>query len=46
MEIFIIIWLICAGLGYMIAPDNRKGMGMTLGFIFGPLGVVLAAFIG
>jgi len=46
MEIYIIIWLLCAGLGYLIAADNRKGAGMALGLIFGPLGVLIAAFIG
>jgi len=43
MELFIIIWLICAGLAAMLASEQNRGMAALLGFLLGPLGVLIAA---
>lgn len=45
MELFIIIWIICAALGAMVARDGKKGIGAALGFLLGPIGVVVAVLI-
>ena len=43
MELFIIIWLICAGLVMALASDENRGMAALLGFLLGPIGVLIAA---
>lgn len=46
MEIFIIIWLVCAFLG--LAIGNQKGQalaGFVLGFVLGFIGLVILLFL-
>lgn len=45
MEIFIIVALVCCGLGYAIAPDDKKGLGAILGLLLGPIGLIVAALL-
>lgn len=48
MEVFIVFWLICGGVAAMIA-NSRGGdgmMGFIAGVLLGPLGIVVACFMG
>ncbi len=43
---FIIIWIVCMVLGYMIGkPKGRSTAGIWLGLLLGPLGVIIALFL-
>ena len=45
METLLILWVLCAGLAYLIARDrapSRAALVTFLGFAFGPVGVGLA----
>ena len=47
MEVFLIIWLICAGLAYIIARDrapSKAVLAAILGFLLGPVGVIITLF--
>ncbi len=41
--ILLLLLIICAALGYAVAGKNKKGLGLILGLILGPLGVLIAA---
>lgn len=43
MTTLIIMSLVCGGLGYAIAGDESKPLGIVLGLLLGPLGLVVAA---
>lgn len=48
MEILLLIWLVCAGLAYMVARDrapNKAGLAALLGFLLGPIGVLISFFM-
>ena len=45
MEIFFLILIIGAifgGIGYAVAAPDQKGMAAALGFILGPIGIIIA----
>lgn len=42
VETLLILWVLCAGLAYLIARDrapSRAALATFLGFVFGPVGV-------
>ena len=43
MEVYIVIWLICAGLSMALASEENRGIAALLGFLLGPLGVLVVA---
>ena len=43
MEILIVLALVCGGLGYAVAAEDKKGLGAVLGLLLGPIGVLIAA---
>ena len=43
MEVLIIVWIICAVLGY--AVSNGRPLGGILGLLLGPIGVLIAVFV-
>jgi hypothetical protein len=45
MELYIIVAVVCAGLGYAIATEENKVMGTILGGLLGPIGVIVAAIL-
>ena len=48
MEVLFILWILCAGLAYMIARDrapSKAGLAAVLGFLLGPLGVGITFFL-
>lgn len=48
MEVLVILWVICAGVCYMIAKDrapSKAGMAAALGFFLGPLGLIATFFL-
>jgi len=48
MELAVIIWLICAGLCYIIARDrapSKTGLAICLGILLGPLGILITFFL-
>ena len=45
MGLYLIVAIICAGLGYAIATEDNKVMGAILGGLLGPIGVIVAAFL-
>lgn len=46
MEVFfLIVALVCAGLGYAVATEDKKVLGAVLGLILGPIGVIVAALL-
>jgi hypothetical protein len=45
MEIYVVVALICAGLGYAVASDENKVIGAVLGLILGPIGVIVAVLM-
>jgi hypothetical protein len=43
---FIVIWIVSSILGVMIGSSKgRGGAGFALGFLLGPLGVIIALFL-
>lgn len=48
MELFIVLWLICGGISAMIASSKggSAGLGFVVGFVLGPLGIIVALFMG
>lgn len=48
MEVFIVLWLICGGISAMIASSKGGSglIGFIVGFLLGPLGIVVAFFLG
>ena len=47
-ELWIIIWVLCAGLCYFVARDRSPssvGLATALGFFLGPLGVLLTFLV-
>jgi hypothetical protein len=45
MELYIIVAVVCAGLGYAVATEENKVMGAVLGGSLGPIGVIVAAIL-
>ncbi len=48
MDLIIILFvsaLVCGVLGQMVAPRDKKNTGGILGFLLGPLGVLIAALL-
>lgn len=48
MEIFVLIWIVCAGISYMIARDrapSKAPLAAILGFLLGPIGVGITFFL-
>ncbi|KIN78159.1 hypothetical protein [Shimia haliotis] len=48
MEVMILLWIVCAGLSYMVARDrapSKAGLAAALGFLLGPLGVLISFFL-
>tara|TARA_R110000851_G_scaffold9707_8_gene35860 strand:+ start:2049 stop:2195 length:147 start_codon:yes stop_codon:yes gene_type:complete len=45
MEILILFALVCAVLGYAVATEENKVMGVVLGLILGPIGIIIAAIM-
>lgn len=41
----LIILLICCGLGALLAPEDKRWIGALVGFLLGPIGVIVAALI-
>jgi len=41
----IMFWLACAALGFCVAGEGRRGSGFGLGFLLGPIGVIVAAIL-
>jgi len=42
MEVMILLWIVCAGLSYMVARDrapSKAGLAAALGFLLGPIGI-------
>ncbi len=45
MGIFLLIWIACSGFAYMVAEKrapSKAGMAALLGFLLGPIGVLIA----
>ncbi len=42
MELLVVVWLASAGLGAFLVPEKHRIAGAGLGFLFGPLGVLIA----
>lgn len=46
MILAIIMWCACAGVGYLICkPKRREIDGIALGFVLGPVGVIIALLL-
>ena len=48
MEILVLIWIVCAGISYMVARDrapSKAGFAALLGFLLGPIGVLITFFL-
>ena len=48
METLVVVWVLCAGLSYVIARDrvpSKSGLATFLGFSFGPLGILFTFFL-
>ena len=47
MEIVVVILVlgVCSLLGYAVASDRNKGLGAVLGFLLGPIGILIAAVV-
>jgi hypothetical protein len=48
MEVMLILWVICAGVSYMVAKDrapSKAGLAAALGFFLGPLGLLVTFFL-
>ena len=45
MEFLIVLSVVCAALGYLVAAEDKKGTGALLGGLLGPVGVLVAALI-
>lgn len=42
----VIMWCLCAIVGWLVAkPKGRETEGLLLGFVLGPLGVIVAALL-
>ena len=41
--IYLIFAIICAFLGGAVSTEGKKGLGAFLGFLFGPLGILISA---
>jgi hypothetical protein len=48
MAVLIVFWLICGGIAAMIASSKggSGGLGFVAGALLGPLGIVVALFMG
>lgn len=45
--LFIISWILTMGyLGHAVAGEKSKSLGVILGILLGPLGVLIAALVG
>ena len=42
MELFIVIWITCAILAAMIVKEEHRGKAAGVGFLFGPVGALIA----
>jgi hypothetical protein len=45
MELYIIVAVVCAGLGYAVATEENRVLGVVLGALLGPIGVIVAAIL-
>lgn len=46
MEILVLVWLVCAALGWVIGDSKgRGGLGVALGLLLGLIGLVIIAVI-
>jgi hypothetical protein len=48
MEVAILIWVVCAGISYVVAKDrapSKAGMAAALGFFLGPIGLLITFFL-
>jgi hypothetical protein len=45
--IFLVIWLVCGGIGSYVAGEKRRSgaEGFWLGFLLGPLGILIEAML-
>ncbi|MBC6406919.1 MAG: hypothetical protein GDA40_01790 [Rhodobacteraceae bacterium] len=41
----VILWVACAVLAAMLAPEGKKGLAAVLGFLFGPFGLLIAVLM-
>lgn len=39
----LILWIIFGALGYAVASNENKGVGIMLGVLLGPIGILIAA---
>lgn len=39
----VLVAVVCGSLGYAVADQNDRVMGLVLGLILGPIGVLIAA---
>ena len=42
--VLILSLLICGGLGYAVASPEKRGLGLALGLLLGPIGILIAVF--
>jgi hypothetical protein len=44
----IVFWIICGGIAAMIASSKggNRGLGFIVGLILGPIGIIIALFMG
>ena len=45
MGLYIIVAVVCAGLGYAVATEENRVLGVVLGGLLGPIGVIVAAIL-
>ncbi len=48
MEVLLLVWVLCAGICYLVARDrapSQAGMATALGFFLGPLGILITFFL-
>ena len=43
--ILVILWFVSGLMGYFVAPKGREPLGATLGFLYGPFGVLIAVLL-